>query len=563
MNAGTVEYMLRARDMISPALSNASRMANTADRNINGINRAADAVGKQAPGKINRLTASMQASSTSATSLASNLGRVVGAFALFQGAKGLVKMGMDLEQARVGFEVMLGSADKARNMLADIDQFAKVTPFEPEGLRENAKLLLNFGIAQDKIMPNLKMLGDIAMGDAQKMNSLTLAFSQMSSAGKLQGQDLLQMINAGFNPLQELTKMTGKSMATLREEMSAGKISVDMVQAAFENATGPGGQFFNMMDKMSKSTSGKLSTLVGDLKQVGAEIGMKLLPYVNKFIERMMPLATWIGENADLLLKLAGVVLGAVVAFKSITFVMGLWNTVTKLMTLSQWALNGAMIANPIGLIIAGIAALIGFIVVAINKYDKFGAAMLMLLGPLGMLINAVMLFKRHWQSIVDAFKADGILGGLKRIGIVLLDTLLYPVQQLLNLLSKIPGLGHLAAKGASWIEGVRSRLNLTTEAEKKGTAGPQGELSTDTGGSTAGAGVLPGGGAYDPGKAIGDIAGGGTKATNITVNLNREMVSQITINPVTMTQGATEIRDLLMQTLSQVLNSANQLAVE
>ena len=72
MNAGTVEYMLRARDMISPALSNASRMANTADRNINGINRAADAVGKQAPGKINRLTASMQASSTSATSLASN-----------------------------------------------------------------------------------------------------------------------------------------------------------------------------------------------------------------------------------------------------------------------------------------------------------------------------------------------------------------------------------------------------------------------------------------------------------------------------------------------------------
>ncbi|NCC74188.1 MAG: phage tail tape measure protein, partial [Sphingobacteriia bacterium] len=153
-----------------------------------------------------------------------------------------------------------------------------------------------------------------------------------------------------------------------------------------------------------------------------------------------------------------------VISKKLAAFWSGVLAAKTTLWAGAQWLLNIAMDANPIGLIILGIAALIGLVVVIVKKYDEWGASLTFLLGPLGMIINVIMSLRRHWDSIVEAFKTDGILGGLKRIGIVLLDAVLMPVQQLLNLLSKIPGLGHLAGKGADYIQGIRERLGLDTK---------------------------------------------------------------------------------------------------
>jgi tape measure domain-containing protein len=138
-----------------------------------------------------------------------------------------LKLAADAEMSQVAFETMLGSAEKAKKMLADLKEFGAKTPFEFPQLRDNAKLLLNFGISADQIMPTLQMLGDVAGGDGEKLNGLTLAFAQMSSAGRLMGQDLLQMINAGFNPLQEISRTTGESMADLKKRMEAGGITVE------------------------------------------------------------------------------------------------------------------------------------------------------------------------------------------------------------------------------------------------------------------------------------------------------------------------------------------------
>ncbi|WP_329804335.1 phage tail tape measure protein [Flavobacterium facile] len=135
--------------------------------------------------------------------------------------------------------------------------------------------------------------------------------------------------------------------------------------------------------------------------------------------------------------------------------------------TIAQWNLNVAMDANPIGAIILIITALIAIIAVVIKYYDDWGAAITFLMGPFGMLINIIMSFKRHWDSITEAFTKGGIVGGIKRIGLVLLDALLYPVQQLLQLLAKIPGLGGLAGGGAKWIKEMRQNLALT-EGDKK-----------------------------------------------------------------------------------------------
>jgi len=120
---------------------------------------------------------------------------------------------------------------------------------------------------------------------------------------------------------------------------------------------------------------------------------------------------------------------------------------------------------NPIGLIIIGIAALIALVVVAIKKWDDWGASLMLFLGPLGMVISAFKSIYDHWESIKQAFQTDGILGGLKRIGIVLLDAVLKPLQQLLELIANIDPTG-VAQKGVDKLKAYRESLSLVTPGE-------------------------------------------------------------------------------------------------
>lgn len=159
------------------------------------------------------------------------------------------------------FTTMLGSADKAKSMIGQLKDFAAKTSFEFTDLAKGSQTLLAFGTSADKLMPTLKTLGDVSQGNKERFDELTLAFAQVSSAGKLSGQDLLQMVNAGFNSLQEMAQKSGKSMADLRDEMSTGQISADDVATAFQDATSKGRQFYNAMDSQSKTFNGQLSTL--------------------------------------------------------------------------------------------------------------------------------------------------------------------------------------------------------------------------------------------------------------------------------------------------------------
>ena len=110
------------------------------------------------------------------------------------------------------------------------------------------------------------------MGDSGKMQSLSLAFAQMSSTGKLTGQDLMQMVNAGFNPLQEISKQTGKSVADLKKEMEKGAVSVGMVEAAFQSATSEGGLFHNAIAEASETTAGKMAAIQDTIEEVKVAI---------------------------------------------------------------------------------------------------------------------------------------------------------------------------------------------------------------------------------------------------------------------------------------------------
>lgn len=177
-----------------------------------------------------------------------------------------VKLAADAEQAQIQFGVMLHSEEKAAKLMSQIERYAAETPLQTAGLQQAAKTLLQFGQAGDNIMPLLKAIGNATGGDNERFQRMSLAFGQMGAAGRLMGQDLLQMINAGFNPLQEIAKMTGKSMAQLKHEMENGAISANMVAKAFEAASAKGGTFEGLMDKQSKSLRGLWSTLTDDIQ---------------------------------------------------------------------------------------------------------------------------------------------------------------------------------------------------------------------------------------------------------------------------------------------------------
>lgn len=217
-----------------------------------------------------------------------SLGGILGGAALGVSMKSLGDYALNsakaFEQASISFNVLLGSEERAAKLVNDIQDLANVTPMTSSGLQENAKLLLNFNaVAEDEIIPTLRMLGDITGGDQVKMDSMTLAFAQCASAGRLMGQDLLQMVNAGFNPLQIISEKTGKSLADLKEEMSEGKISVDMVKQAFKDATSEGGRFYGMLEAQSKSKTGLEATKADSFEILGRTIAERALPALKEF----------------------------------------------------------------------------------------------------------------------------------------------------------------------------------------------------------------------------------------------------------------------------------------
>ena len=221
-------------------------------------------------------------------SFKTNLGGIIGGAALGVSIKNLGDYALNsakaFEQASISFRVLLGNEERAAKLVNDIQDLANVTPMTSSGLQENAKLLLNFNaVTEDEIIPTLRMLGDITGGDQVKMDSMTLAFAQCASAGRLMGQDLLQMVNAGFNPLQIIAEKTGKSLGDLKNEMSEGKISVDMVKQAFKDATSEGGRFYGMMEAQSKSKTGLEATKADSFEILGRTIAERALPALKEF----------------------------------------------------------------------------------------------------------------------------------------------------------------------------------------------------------------------------------------------------------------------------------------
>lgn len=257
-------------------------------------------------------------SSKSLTSGLADLGgKLVGAFAFAKLAQGLgqvttaaIKYNAQMEAYQTNFSVMLGDEAKGVEYVAQLREKAAKTPFGMEDLASAAQTMLSFGMDAENANTAMDRLGDIALGNKDKFQSLSLAFSQISAAGKLTGEDLLQMVNAGFNPLNTLAEKTGTSLGDLKDVMSGGKgsaafrkqmkdaqnevkklgagasegakllaqigqegmISAEMVGKAMEIETSPGGRFYDGMENASKTLEGQFSTLKDNSMQLVGNI---------------------------------------------------------------------------------------------------------------------------------------------------------------------------------------------------------------------------------------------------------------------------------------------------
>lgn len=387
-----------------------------------------------------------------------------------------VKYNAQMEDFEANLTTLLGNADKAKVMLNDLKEMANTTPFETSDLLEATQMMLGFGLQADKTKGYLQTLGDISMGNSEKLMSLTRAFSQIGASGKATMEDINQMIDAGFNPLQIISEQTGKSMATLRDEVSEGKVSFEDIARAMQVATSEGGRYYNAMEKASQTMNGKLSTAMDALKTALGELTQSLLPVVTKVVEKI---TEWANAFADLdqktqatILKIAGIIavagpiLGTVGKISSgISSLIKVGSKLNEAFNLGSTAVKllgsaFSFLTSPVGIVITAITAIVGIITYLWNTNEGFRNAIISAWNTICSFFSSIpTFFQNLWERIKNFF-----INGWNSIVSFFTETIPQWIQNIITWFQQLPYnigvligqiLGHIANFGVNawnWI---------------------------------------------------------------------------------------------------------------
>lgn len=629
--ANVVEFIYKLTDRMSGTISNIAKSTQRAQEQMERTKTRVDSLER---------------------SLLKLGAKYVGITQAIQGGKAFINWGLQMEQTRAKFEVMLGSVEKGNKMIANINRMANATPFDNEDLIKSSETLLSFGYDASKVMGTLDMLGNVAMGDRAKLSGLTLAFAQMSSTGRLMGQDLLQMINQGFNPLLEISKKTGRSMADLKKDMEGGKISAQMVEDAFRSATSEGGQFYGMMEKMSQKGLGKLSSFWGELKAKLTEVAERLAPAIGQIADMGIMLVKNFDHIAAVIWKVLFPVRALVVGAISMAKFFNENRLLLAMFTVTLVAYKVAMISAALaakGLTIQMVLARRAqeLLNLALLK-NPFTAALV----AVTLLVGAIVMLRKRTKEAADGLtevnraagryaadeksRLDMIFDKLRRTNpkskerneLVKQLQEMYPdvlknmnlekagLQELESAYNSISEAIDRKARARAYedritqLYGQRSELETTQEfafvqwlnsqgidpsAHKKRTNNRvtnfafQGNTlrATDVWGvydkvlaldneinrlrdvavkNQIGSGSLGNSSTSlmssspESSTSISDLTGGGSRPTNITINL-RNLIEYLNMYPATVNAGVNEVSDQLIEGLLRVVNSTNRIA--
>lgn len=252
-----------------------------------GMQKVQSAAGQAAKAMTGLTTQTSRAGSAlkGLTSLGGPLGQLFAAAGLAKGATSMMTLAAGAEQTAMEFEVLTGSASNAQAMIASLRDIDMKTVFGTQDLAQSASLMMRMGMAADQVVPIMGMMTEVAGSSKDKLHDLAYAMSQVTMAGRLTGQENIQLVNAGFSPLAVIAEQTGRSMADLKKDMEAGAISSDMVKQALSDLTTGTGRLAGFQDKVSQSTSGMFAKAQTNLELLAMELGAQVLPYANQFLE--------------------------------------------------------------------------------------------------------------------------------------------------------------------------------------------------------------------------------------------------------------------------------------
>ena len=402
-----------------------------------------------------------------------------------------VKYNATMETYATSFEVMTGSAEKAAEVVDELKDIAASTPFEMPELAETTQLLMNYGFTADDALDKMQMLGDVSQGSAEKMNRIATAYGQMSSAGKVSLEDVKQMIEAGFNPLQEISESTGESMESLYDRISAGTISVDEITASMQRSTSEGGRYFQSMEKQSLTFSGQMSTLKdnvqGLLGNVTSGIFEKLaqdvLPKINEVLTTVNTAFEEGGFQGvlDAIGEMSPALDGVITKIQS-------FSTFLQNLGISPAAFAGIVAAigpaiTVVGTLVRGIGGIstaISGISTAVSGLGGIKGIFTALTGPVGLTVTAIMGLVAAFSYLMatnDGFRESvmttistimsslqpilqTLMGLLMEIGGIIFETIGSVLQQLAPVLAQIiTFIGELVAMLAPLINQLISSL--------------------------------------------------------------------------------------------------------
>lgn len=412
-----------AQDKNKKSLSQLAVQMNNAQADVNKTTKEIDNLGKESNDsakQVDSLSKKMGEADGASKKLNDGFTVIKGTMAnlasqaiskVVEGFKSLVDGAVDyqksMEYYTTSFTVMTGSADKASETVKKLADIGAATPFDMPQLADATSLLMNFGFSADDAVDSMMMLGDISQGNAEKLNSIARAYGKMNSAQKVTLEDINMMIDAGFNPLQEISEKTGESMQSLYDRISKGKMSVDEITESMKRSTSEGGKYFQSMDAQSQTLDGRLSTLSDT---INSKLGEALQPILQKAADEWIPNITnaidnmdvdsvvsviddivsavgdlfgFIMDNGSTIISLVAGIGAAMVTWNVASMINGVVTAVKRYQeanegaTVAQVLLNGVLHANPIMLVVTLLAGLIATIVTLWNTNEGFRNAVI------------------------------------------------------------------------------------------------------------------------------------------------------------------------------------------
>lgn len=487
-------------------------------------------------------------------------------------------VGMENELQKQNLTTLLGGdIDAADTIFGKISEYGKNTVYDKAGLIEAQKTMMSFGISAEDAFGKLKQIGDIAMGDSQKMQSLALAFSQASSAGKLGGQDLMQMINAGFNPLQVISEKTGKSMGELKDEMSKGKITTEQMAQAFQWATEEGGMFYQGAEKAGQTLQGRLNQAKDNLNELILKVYDILRPYAEKAMNLIGSVMERVTAFIDRWKGFVPVVTGvgiALMAFIGVTkLAAGFMSLYTGAMTVAKvattaWGIAVKLATSPLFITVAVIGALIAALVIVAKRTDGWKTTwhnameyIKLSFAQCGAWLHKKWLeiedffmtgfeaIKTGWFMLQSLWDKDAAAEGLANIQQQRDER----AQAILEAQSKIDELAEARKKIDVWQ--VKWKKKDEKEGAKENTA--MGTLLDAVNGPTRAA--TEGSGATASKQSATATATGGTRSTTVNINLGK-MVESIVFNGG-YNENEQDMEHRLAAMLSRILGMAEATA--